>query len=259
MYTFDILATNKRVKSVSTEKIFISQVEVYFSKTSSEFIVFQESSKNKGWHSNWNSISLFLLYIMVIIMVICLKNLLRSICLTIPSTPTISFQPSTLLPAKYLTTAIKVDRKCAKRSKIYLLYSSIGQAGKQIKPTHEIQRNGKNKKHGTSNASETKKTRQQLRRTGNKPAKIRSRRFYKVGSRRKVKEIKSSRSNANVNQRSNSRIGDRKMVGKEMKTSIVDEIINEENKQQAESGRWRKKTNWTVTSKWRKLLRGWVR
>lgn len=40
MYTFDILATNKRVKSVSTEKIFISQVEVYFSKTSSEFIVF---------------------------------------------------------------------------------------------------------------------------------------------------------------------------------------------------------------------------
>lgn len=60
MYTFDILASfdkhQQAVKSVSTEKIFISQVEVYFSKTSSEFIVFQESSKNKGWHSNWNYI-----------------------------------------------------------------------------------------------------------------------------------------------------------------------------------------------------------
>lgn len=201
------------------------------------------------------SIFLFSLYIIVIIMVICLKNLLRSICLTIPSTPTISFQPSTLLPAKYLTTAIKVDRNCAKRPKICLLYSSIGQAGKQMKPTREIQRNGKNKKkHGTSNASETKKTRQQLRRTGNKPAKIRSRWFYKVGSRRKEIGIKSSRSNANVNQRSNSRIGDRKMAGKEMKTSIVDEIINEENKQQAGSGRWTNKTNWTVTSKWRRTL-----
>lgn len=167
------------------------------------------------------SIFLFPLYIIVIITVICLKNVLRSICLTIPSTPTISFQPSTLLPAKYPTTAIKVDRKRAKRPKIYLLYSSIWQAGKQIKLNREIQRNGKNKKHGTSNASETKKTRQQLRRTGNKPAKIRTRRFYKVGSRRKEIEIKSSRSNANVNQRSNSRIGDRKMAYRPLKRKRV--------------------------------------